>query len=231
MRFVLPFVPAIAAVALIVAAQWGVVDGPHAFDWTWLVLLWGGVLTLVGAGFLWLRKAVGPALWWGVAASILLGFVGAIAWQSRIFPEINDYTSDFENPPMFQAIAALPENQGRVYDYPSANTDLIRQAFPQDLHVMTDRKSEEAFDAALEIVRESGWRVLAEDRENGLIEAVVTSRLYRLQDDFAIRVSAMTEGARVDFRSKSRGEGSDLGSNPLRMMRFKRTLEKSLQAE
>lgn len=229
MGLLLPVLPLFVILGLIAGVQLSFWDGMAAFSWMQSVMLVGGLATLVGAVFYGFKRRSVASMWWGVSASILLGMLGAIHWQSEVFPEITDYSSDFRNPPAFAAIAGLPENQGKDLSYPAQNSALIHQFFPRDLFLKTNREPDRVLAEARRIIDLNKWTLVSEDPSRGTLEAVVTSRLFRLTDDFIIRVHREGEETRVDFRSRSRAGDRDLGANGLRIMRFKRALENALQ--
>lgn len=229
MVLLIPFIPLILIGFFIGGVHMGFWEGFSAYGWVQGTLLIGGLVTTVGAIIYGVRKRSIPSMWWGVAASILLGTAGALFWQSQIFPPITDYSSDFQNPPAFSAIAALPENQGRDYTFPAQNSLLIHQAFPREMYLITELAMGEVMAAAKQIIELNEWDLVSENADQGLLEAVVTSRMFMLKDDFIVRVKPEGNGVRVDFRSKSRQGEADLGANALRIMRFKRALENALQ--
>lgn len=231
MGLLIPLLPLFVIVGLIAGVQLDAWSGIAAFTWMQSVMLVGGLATLVGAVVYGFKRRSVASMWWGVSASILLGMLGAIHWQSEVFPEITDYSSDSRNPPIFEAVASLPENQGKDLSYPVQNSLLIHQYFPRELFLKTDRDPARVLAEAKRIIDLNQWTLVGEDATKGTLEAVVTSRLFQLTDDFMMRVVPEGQGARVDFRSRSREGQRDLGANGLRIMRFRRALENALQKE
>jgi uncharacterized protein (DUF1499 family) len=80
----------------------------------------------------------------------------------------------------------------------------------------------EAYERALGLARSMpAWTVTSADAAAGTIEAVATSRVFRFQDDIAIRVRPEPGGgSRVDVRSKSRDGKGDIGANAMRIRSF-----------
>jgi len=83
----------------------------------------------------------------------------------------------------------------------------------------------DAYDAARAVVRDQGWRIVAEhppSEEGGpaRIEAVARTLLMGFKDDVVIRLSEEAGGVRVDMRSASRYGLHDLGTNARRIQAF-----------
>ena len=69
-----------------------------------------------------------------------------------------------------------------------------------------------------------GWKIIATDEKNGIIEAVDTTPIFRFKDDVIIRVTnigiGIGIGSRIDLRSQSRIGLSDFGKNASRIRSF-----------
>lgn len=141
--------------------------------------------------------------------------VAAGSWQYATVtkPRINDISTDTRDPPVFW-FTSTPT------DYPPANADLQRTAYPKvrplDLAVPFD----EAFGLVLALAERRGWRVLSANRNERQIEAIATSRLYGFEDEVAIRIADAGTGSRVDMRSRSRLGQIDRGANAARIEAF-----------
>lgn len=134
-------------------------------------------------------------------------------------PPINDITTDIADPPLFRhtpAPAAYPVQafaERQVQAYP----DLVPLVLPQE--------SQRVFRAALELVGERGWEVLAADADALQIEATAQSLIFRFTDEIVLRIRPEQPGVRIDMRSRSRVGRSDLGVNANRIRRFLGDLE------
>jgi uncharacterized protein (DUF1499 family) len=62
------------------------------------------------------------------------------------------------------------------------------------------------------------------------LEAKDTSLLFGFKDDLVVRLTGTAEGTRIDARSRSRVERSDLGVNAKRVRTFLRELASRLGA-
>jgi uncharacterized protein (DUF1499 family) len=136
-----------------------------------------------------------------------------IGWEyaTRTTPPINDISTDTEDPPVFWETPTPT-------DYPAANAEPQRAAYPHVVPLDLAISGDEAFALAAELVRERGWEILSEDGRQ--IEAVATSFLYGFKDEIAIRVTETDTGARVDLRSRSRIGQIDRGANARRITAF-----------
>jgi uncharacterized protein (DUF1499 family) len=143
----------------------------------------------------------------------------------RGLPSIHDITTDPDDPPQFSAL--LPLRTGRVspaaYDGPAVAAQQ-RRAYPDIQPIHVDAAAPGVLDAAAAAAGRLGWRIVAVDRERGIIEAVDTTFWFRFKDDIVVRV----RGSRVDVRSKSRIGRGDLGANAARIRRFAAALRAGL---
>jgi uncharacterized protein (DUF1499 family) len=123
-----------------------------------------------------------------------------------VWPPINDITTELEH---------ASEAQRRAYPY--VQPLLLKAA------------ATHAFDAALTVARELGWRLTTVDPAGGRIEAVASTRLLRFKDDVTVTVHEVTGGTRVDVRSRSRVGRGDLGTNARRIRRFLTAVNQRVQ--
>jgi uncharacterized protein (DUF1499 family) len=87
---------------------------------------------------------------------------------------------------------------------------------------------EKVFDAALEASKAMGWDVIEIDRDQGIIEAVATVRLFRFKDDVTVTITSEGDVTVVNIRSRSRVGKGDLGANARRIRSFQAELAKRL---
>ncbi|MGY6554700.1 MAG: DUF1499 domain-containing protein [Wenzhouxiangella sp.] len=174
----------------------------------------------------------------GRATALLLslvigaGVAAVPAWQLmqvRSLPMIHDITTDFVDPPAFEAILPLradapnpPEHEGE------AVARQQREAYPDILPLLTATHPAITFEHALDAAQSLGWEIVAAEPERGIIEATDTTLWFGFQDDVVIRILAEPDGSRVDMRSKSRVGLSDVGANAQRVRRFMQRLEDRL---
>lgn len=148
---------------------------------------------------------------------LLLGMQGAKA------PPIHDISTDTVNPPAFSAAKALRKAGDNSLEYAGTTiSERQRQAYPDIAPIETPMPPAEAFLACRAAATGLGWRVLAENRDQGVIEAVDRTLIFGFADDIVVRVTAVAGGSRIDLRSASRAGVSDLGVNAKRIRAFTR---------
>ena len=113
----------------------------------------------------------------------------------------------------------------RINDVQTGETPEYPRLQPQHFKVPVYQ----VFDAALATVRDLGWQQIEEDRPNGKIFAVDTTRIFRFKDDITITIqSDGAGGAIVNMRSHSRVGKGDFGTNARRIERFQAELARRL---
>jgi uncharacterized protein (DUF1499 family) len=161
-------------------------------------------------------------------AGTVLGAVVAVPlilviyrWMSIRVPEINDITTDFNNPPEFVKPPGMsPETMkyNRAYFAPKQLAGYGTLA-----PLRLDEKPAEAFarvSAAAHTM--PGWKIVFVDPATDTIEGIQRSDLFRFCDDFVIQVrpSADGSGSLVEMRSRSRDGTGDFGVNYHRIKDF-----------
>lgn len=212
----------LASIAMVAVSAWG-----YRLGW-WPVLRALAIseyaVYAAALGVLVSLLALGLGLWrrGGGAVLSLIGLLAGlpvlvmgIGWEyaTRTTPPINDISTDTEDPPVFW-------DTPTPTDYPAANSAPQRAAYPRVAPLDLPLSAEEVFSLAAELVQERGWEILAEDADEGQIEAVATSFLYGFKDEIAIRVTETDTGARIDLRSRSRIGQIDRGANARRITAF-----------
>ena|SRR5215510_13145979 len=105
---------------------------------------------------------------------------------------------------------------GATPEYPDIQPQRFNQPF------------EKVFDAALSAAQAMEWDMRETNREQGIIEAVATTRLFKFKDDVTVTVTREGDASVVNVRSKSRVGKSDLGTNARRIRAFQAELAKRL---
>lgn len=151
-------------------------------------------------------------------------------------PFIHDITTDFENPPAIVAAAGLDRRNPPHYvgADPAPRSELTiaeaqRDAFPDIAPSVLDASLEDAATRARNVIDAMGMDILADAPADGahVIEAAHTSFWFGFVDDFVVRITPLSDGVRVDARSKSRVGLSDLGANAERVRTFLSKIEES----
>lgn len=190
----------------------------------------GGALGLVGA----LGGMIGAfrgatsrrvrALMIGAVPAALLVALGV---GGSKYPPINDITTDLSDPPALTRAADLPENIGRDMAYPESFKEIVREAYPDLQPLRLGEPPARVYERSIAIVTsDPAWQTTSAGAGDGMIEATVTSNLFRFRDDVAIRIRPDGEGSIVDVRSKSRDGRGDLGANAERIRWFLAKLAK-----
>ncbi|WP_100640348.1 DUF1499 domain-containing protein [Marinobacter salexigens] len=231
----------LAIILLIVAGILMAVAGPaYKAEWielgtsfTWLrqgaqlaiAAAVSGIITLVLAGVL---RRWRPAL---VGALVSLAVVAMIAMpmqmkqRAQSVPPIHDITTDMQNPPAFNRLAAAREKAPNAVDYPGAETARQQQlAYPHLKPITLGMPLASAMAIAKANIQARGWEIAG--TTDSTIEATATTRWFGFKDDVVIRMTETDQGVQVDMRSASRLGKSDLGTNAERIQDFLEELAK-----
>ena len=149
-------------------------------------------------------------------------------WQNakQKYPPIQDISTDIFEPPEYWYAPNV-----KVYD-PLAIADMQMLAYPDVEPAVLSLPFDRAFKLIHEIIRDTGWEILAVEPENGRIEATETTFWFGFSDDIVIRVTSEGESSVIDIRSTSRfGSGGDGGTNAKRIIRLLNALEKQAMIE
>jgi uncharacterized protein (DUF1499 family) len=229
----------IAAVALLLLAaagpgyRIGLLSLPHAFT----LLRWGAYVgiaavttALLAGAWAYRRKARGRMILAGIAlAAGAVALAVPLRWQlaARTAPPILDISTDLENPPTFEAVAALRADAPNALERPANLREQQREAYPDLGPITLSLPPSEAFDRALAAAQDAGWRIVTADKGSGRIEATATTRWFGFQDDVVVRLTPWGAGTRVDMRSVSRLGRGDVGTNARRIQRYLDGLQSS----
>jgi uncharacterized protein (DUF1499 family) len=171
----------------------------------WLMGFWIAALAVVVELIrLWRRGGPDPLLILPLA--LVLAGVVLVGWAARA-PAVNDVSTDGVNPPRWAGDGVSSPTGGP--------TPAVLPLAPERALALVERVAR----------GEEGWVVTGVDRGRLRLEAVVTTRVFRFQDQVAIEVRAAEGGSQVHMRSRSRVGKSDLGANASRIRRFMERLE------
>ena len=185
----------------------------------------------IGALVVALRRALRtelPALLTGLGVSLVV--LGAFAVQLvRLFtlPPLHQVTTDPDDPPAFDAIAAVrPEGSNpHTYDpdqpiLDSTLAEAQQRAWPELVALDSSLDPQAALERAIATVEGMGMAVVNVDRTKGIVEATDTTLWFGFKDDVVVRVRARNVGSVIDARSVSRVGVADLGANARRVLNF-----------
>lgn len=188
-----------------------------------------GLVALVAMVLIWRNgyKGVGMAAQTLVVVSLMLAVPAFYVIRGLTLPQINDVTTDLENPPEFsRSRAALAAREGRVPSSADAATrERQRQGYPAISPILLEQSAEEAYDLSRKAAIAIGWQIIESTAPGGRtgagrIEAIQRTTFLRFTDDITIRIRPRAEGSRIDLRSASRIGTHDLGANARRIGRF-----------
>ena len=161
-------------------------------------------------------------------AGLVLGLLIAVPvgftmwrWMSMPYPEINDITTDYENPPEFVKPPNLSPDSMK---YDRAKFEPVQsKAYARLDPLRLDEKPDDAFlkvRAAANTM--PGWLIVFTDPATRTVEGVETSNLFRFRDDFVIQVRPGPDpnSSLVEMRSRSRDGTGDFGVNYNRIRGF-----------
>lgn len=169
-----------------------------------------------------LRHAIGGA----VLSLVILGYPVSLIGPGVLLPAIHDISTDLNDPPEFTAALAGRPDWANTMEHPgneSALADAQRESYPQVTPLFLEMQTDEAFDLAMKVVQDLGWRVVGVEEPAspgalGQVEAIAYTKILAFANDVAIRVTAVPEGTLFDVRSISRYGKSDLGDNANRII-------------
>ncbi len=145
---------------------------------------------------------------------------GLFEYNAKIYPRINDISTDTLDPPSFWDV-------DEPMEYPEERVAKLQQtAYPDLVPLLLPVTSEQAFKHALAIITDEGWDVVAKVPGEGRIEAEVSSLLYGFKDEVVVRIATSNGGAIVDVRSRSRIGHIDRGTNAKRIRNYLKALKK-----
>ena len=183
------------------------------------------------------RRGAGEAAL-GLALSLaLLAYPAYLTVVALRLPAIRDVTTDVDSPPSFMISAKA--RQARAGHTPppfsAATGALEKAAYPEVQPILVDLEADQAYELALRVAKDLGWRVVDANPPNlrvdgvAQIEATDRTTLFGFVADIAIRVRPLASQTRIDIRSASRVGGHDFGANARRIDRFAAAVQESMQ--
>lgn len=166
----------------------------------------------------------------------LLAYPAYLAYQAYRLPPIADITTDFLDPPTFDAIRRLRSRDTNPVQYAGLYAaEQQREAYPEISTLELKVSPKTAYDHALALVNKRRWLVMdarepIAGRRDGRIEAVARTPVMGFREDIVIRVRGADDESRVDMRSSSRYGFHDIGSNAARIRGFLDSVDESVDA-
>ena len=159
----------------------------------------------------------------GTAASVfVLIWMGLKYLAGTSVPPIHNISTDRDDPPAFDAVAALRGPGTNPLDYDAEDAAAQAAGYPSLAGLQTSLAPAAALARAAATAEAMGWEVVRTISEagQGVVEATDTTFWFGFKDDVAIRVRTEAGGSKVDLRSVSRVGLSDLGANAARIRAF-----------
>lgn len=174
------------------------------------------------------RQGAGRAALGFVLAMALLAYPAYLTYQAIVLPKIADVTTDFAEPPSFLISFAARKARGDYAPppYDASREAAQRAAYPEIAPLFVDLEAPQAYQLALRVAKDAGWRVLDSTppnlRGNGVahIDAVDRSLFFGVASDIALRVTPLANQTRIDLRSVNRVGKHDFGANARRIRKF-----------
>ncbi len=198
-----------------------------------------GLLAAASAAVIWrdgLRGAGQTAFALALAAAILAypAYLAALAFA---LPPIHDVSTDLKAPPTF--LLSAKARQARAGHTPPPSSEETRAAqkaaYPDIAPIMVEMDSTGAYQLALSVVRDLGWRVVDTAPPNlggdgvAVIEATDRSLFFGLVADIAIRIRPGATQTIIDIRSVTRMGRHDFGANAKRVREFAAAVEEDMR--
>ena len=158
----------------------------------------------------------------GLAASVAVSVAMGPQYAKAVsLPTTNDVTTDRNDPPVFQQLAANSAPGANLLDYTEEEARVQAAGYADLTGIRTTGSVGENLVKAVALARSLGWEVVSENAPGGIVEMTATTFWFGFQDDVAIRVRpAGGDETVVDLRSASRVGLHDLGANADRIRAF-----------
>ncbi len=163
------------------------------------------------------RAILGTVICFAIAIPILITMI-----RGSKYPDINDITTDVDNPPEFTFAATIPANQGRDLKYDKANAKSQLAGYGVIAPVREKLEPPAEFQRISEVAGQiPSWKITRTDPSSMTLEAFATSKLFHFNDDVILQVRPSPDGGSlIEMRSKSRDGIGDFGVNARRIRRF-----------
>jgi len=151
--------------------------------------------------------------------AVIIGLMGIQFSKGASVPPIHNISTDIEDPPQFEAVAALRGEGTNPLEYDSAKIGPQQQNAYPDVSTLTLSSSKsDTVGRVVQALEDMGLEIVAVDEASGIVEATATTFWFGFKDDLVVRVRESGPGSEVDVRSVSRVGLSDLGANAARIL-------------
>lgn len=136
-------------------------------------------------------------------------------------PAIHDITTDTTNPPKFLVLDDTRAGAKNSLIYAGEEVAAVqRKLYPYIKPIQANLSAEDAYEKALDIAQNKGWKIVAGFPEALHFEATAQTTFFGFIDDVVVKVTPINNKSRVDIRSVSRIGRSDKGVNAARIVEF-----------
>ena len=150
-----------------------------------------------------------------VACFYTVGLEGLLA------PNLNDISTDVENPPLLTYAALSRSKDDNPPSYPVAFGAEQQEAYPEIKPLLVALPSREAFHIAAFTAAKLGWQTLYWNSSTGQIDLRDKTSFYAFKADITIRITAVdTDNSLINVRSASLNSSRDFGFNARRINTF-----------
>ncbi len=192
-----------------------------------IVFLVAALLSLMSLGDV--SAASLPRVGLTVAALLPVLLAVIISGKGLKAPRIHDISTDLDKNIEFTKAFELRKDSENSILLPEDKTvELQKLNYPDLKPLLVEMSPAAAFDNAIAIAEQLGWKITMKEQSRGVFEAVDETAIFGFRDDIVVRVGPYNSGTRIDLRSVSRVGVSDLGANAARIEKFQAAFKGSL---
>ena len=164
---------------------------------------------------------------------LIVSFLYSLMWivfycQRAELPDINDITTDVQNPPTYLNVNFIRKSKENDLSYNTDWAPIQQKYYPDVKPLFSEKDPVTVFVAVSALVEERDWEIVASYAGAGIIEATARTPIFGFRDDVVIRITQEDNKVRVDMRSCSRVGSGDFGVNAERIVSFMDDLSASL---
>lgn len=215
--------------------RWQWIALTTAMSWlNWIAYLGGAVVLAIALWIIWRRpQGLHLAILVCAAGLSIASFTVAIQQlrQARQAPALFEITTNLVQPPEFTALQPLRDDRPAATAYPQNFRQLQQEYYPNIQPLIVEQPLLRTFEAALIVINDLGWQLVASDLPAGRIEVTATTLWFGFTDDLVIQLhplDAEQQRIRIDMRGSARTGASDLGRNASHITQFMALLQQTL---
>ncbi|GEA61529.1 hypothetical protein VCO01S_27220 [Vibrio comitans NBRC 102076] len=156
-----------------------------------------------------------------IGLGLIAPMIHGIIQPAKRAPAIHDITTNTTNPPAFLVLDDTRPGAKNSLVYAGEEVAAIQKnAYPYIKPIQSSLSAQDAYTKALDIAKDKGWEIVAEDPEALRFEATAQTAFFGFMDDVVVEITPISNESRIDIRSVSRIGRSDKGGNAARIMEF-----------